>query len=349
MPVSIDPRALKEALGQQLPVRVETLLDIEHIDQPGSPVSALDALVSEHAGEVALDALLPSWTRVLAGEHPGCEAHHMGVLVASMWFFLLENLPDFAPEDVTIEGDTVLSEPLVVTGDLHVKGDLQIPMSADGDTYDLIILGDLRVDGSLRFDYSKLLIGGSILCGEHFDERGDWSIVATRGGVRAGGIIASSGELYAGGIIEAPLITLTYNHGHAVLMGGARAVVFYSRDHRGWLASRPDALAWDEGDMILVEKRAEPFEDEQGWREYAQRHLKGQGPFYPALYSCLAPSFISAHDLQAPSHGSPPDGDKVRRALSALFTTAPNKQLGLTAASSRDFEDRKNQNTRPPP
>ena len=333
MTIMIDPGVLMDALDKPLPHLAHMVCLAPHIGGPASPVDVLRAIVATLEGETPLESTLPEWLGFEDDRYAACRHYHAGLMTSAMWYLLLEHLPDFAPEDVTFEGDTILSEPLVVTGDLHVKGDLRIPMGQG--TYDLLVVGDLRVDGTLWIDYSKLLVGGSILCGERFEDPGEWSLVTTRGAVRAGKLINSSGELYAGGVIEAPLITLTYNHGHALLMGGARAVVFHSSDHSGWIASRPDAPAVDEGELIIAE--LESLVDDEQLFAYAARHPHSPNDYYRNLYNALTPGLIEQLGLL------PPDEEVDLDQAYELFNLNTRDTLGLTEASLRDFDNRKNQ------
>ena len=341
MTIMIDPGVLEDALDKPLPHLAHMVCLAPYLSGPKSPIDVLRAIVATLEGETPIESALPEWPGFEDGRYAACEHYHAGLMTSAMWYLLLENLPDFTPEDVTIEGDAVISNLLVVTGDLHVKGDLTVNTDFTVNHYDLLVIGDLYVSGTLNIDFSKILVGGSIHCGERFDDPGEWSLVTTRGAVRAGQIIKSSGELYAGGVIEAPLINLIYNHGHALLMGGARAVIFYSRDHSGWIASTPDAPARDEGELVIAELDHELFDDREKRHAYYAEYVQPVEDCYRNLYNALTPGLIEQLGLRPPDEESAP-----RQALDRayeLFNLNTRDTLGLTEASLRDFENRKNQ------
>ncbi len=112
-----------------------------------------------------------------------------------------------------------------------VDGELTI--TATQESVDLLVLGDLTIRGGFQVDWSKTLVLGDIRIDGALEEESEWSVIVSCGDLRAGAHVASSGELYVLGALASPLISVTYNHGHCALIGGAAALIFFERDHAG--------------------------------------------------------------------------------------------------------------------
>ncbi len=128
-------------------------------------------------------------------------------------------------------GDLHIKTPTLVAGDLTIDGSLTI--TATQERVDLLVLGDLTIRGDFEVDWSKTLVLGDIRIDGALEEESEWSVIVSCGDLRAGAHVASSGELYVLGALASPLISVTYNHGHCTLIGGAAALVFFESDHAG--------------------------------------------------------------------------------------------------------------------
>ncbi|MCB9754095.1 MAG: hypothetical protein H6713_29480 [Myxococcales bacterium] len=128
-------------------------------------------------------------------------------------------------------GDLHIQSPTAVLGDLVVDGDLTI--TATQESVDLLVLGDLTVRGDFTVDWSKTVVLGELRVDGALLETSEWSVLVCCGDARAGTCVFSSGELYVLGRLLSPLISVSYNHGHCTLLGGAAALLFHESDHAG--------------------------------------------------------------------------------------------------------------------
>lgn len=226
-------------------------------------------------GTHELLALLPQLTTF--EERYGVDQNHWGAAVMLAWWFICDAMGDSRGETTLIEGDLTVKGTLVIEGDLHVRGAL-LPAEQSGEMgFNLIVLGDLIVEGSWRYDGDVVLVKGVTRVSGNMTEKSDWSLVAVNGGVEVEGWLSSRGELYVRGEVSAPLIELTYNHGHARFGSETRALLFCEFDHSGsWGAS------WPEAPLVVVSEMR--FEDEQRERSELEQMEQLQELLDPAVF-----------------------------------------------------------------
>lgn len=260
--------ALLEALDTQpLPEDLSMLLAIEPLSFEQGLIDAVRTTWKEAPEQATLLDLLPEYDD-FENDRFGMPHYMWGKAMMCVWWMLCEWLPEFTPQDVSIDGTDNFSEHLVVPGNLVIKGDFKLDSytyyQAMGGKTDwrphLIVLGDLVVEGNFEHDGGFFFVGGNMHVAGYLREASDWSLVVVREDVSSREHIDSRGELYVGGRLMAPLLELTYNHGESVVMGDVAAVVLIVSDHgESWLGGEiqapvasVEAMAGPEGEWSDV-------------------------------------------------------------------------------------------------
>lgn len=263
---SISTASLLDRLGQTMrtsEVYQTLIVALERTRAEPELGEGLRAFWSKAPEQAGLLDLLPKHTDQDAALF-GVPSYNMSDVIAAAWLLLCEMLPAF-DETVVMEGPLAPKD-LLIEGSLRVQGDLVAGPYAEH-TPNLIVLGDLIVEGDWTWDGDVVLVRGDVLVQGKALEKSEWSRVIVGGAVRAGGAFSSQGDLVVAGDVHAPVITLTYNHGHALLLSGARSLFLWESDHnRSWMAQAPDA-------------RVESLYEMQVEAQYAhhgtQRHFEG--------------------------------------------------------------------------
>lgn len=196
--------------------------------------------------------LLPAWT-----EDNNAYWGSLITLVVALW----QDQPE-AVDTVEQEGDLVVTEPTIVSGNLTITGDLKTNYLPD-QAIALLVLGDLHIKGNYDFQDSVVVVLGDLIIDGSFREYSDWSLTVVGGNLTVQKWLNSCGDLMVLGKTTSPILSFSYNQGQCVLHKGFDTLVFYESDHGRSLVLGPytaDFIAIDEVQGVASKAGIEAYQ-----------------------------------------------------------------------------------------